>query len=240
MNGSDIVRRLMPRFHIHSEEAYNSMFIDNYRRYCTESADGTALTMTNESCRWGTPNDLQIFASIVELTDERGDAVTDIVYYLFFPFNGAVGLANQGEHWYDMEHVTLRFLGPRSFLNPLAVPERVMFSIHSKYRWFEWTSKDILKTDNKLHVFVARGSHACYPKPRTYCRYLGFANDHCDIGKVPEFVNIIMYDPHNKLFQYKSVCDGDPGRNFNRKELIYGEAPNISPYAGSITSYAFT
>jgi hypothetical protein len=56
----------------------------------------------------------------------------------------------------------------------------VYFNAHDmgEGMWVAWD--DCLKTsDNKLIAYIARGGHAFYPYPRTYIRFLGFANDMC-------------------------------------------------------------
>jgi hypothetical protein len=243
MNDRDLVLTFMPRFHIHSNERYFSMYIDNYIACCTQSEDGLSLTVRDESiesCKTGGAHELQVLANVIELTDDTGKLVTDIVYYIFYPFSGGIGLFNSGEHWYDMEHVTLRFFGGRKDIKLESFPAKVLFSIHSKYRWFDWESRDLSKVDNRLHVYVAKGSHACYPRPGTYCRYFGVANDVCNDGYIPMYVNTKMYDATDPIFKYKSVCGNNQSNTWNRRELYFGEAPVYSSYANSIATYMFT
>lgn len=106
-----LIRRCMPNFHIHSKEEYHSMLINEYITKCVKSADNLHLTIADYSCKTGTRDILQLLVNVVELVDENHEQVVDVVFYMFFPYNGNIGIVKQGEHWYDMEHVTLRFRG---------------------------------------------------------------------------------------------------------------------------------
>jgi hypothetical protein len=242
-----IATKYLPEFHIHSKEKYNSILIRAYISMCTPYGDNHLRP--NDSCKKGVKDQLQILANVVELTNESGEPVTDIVYYLFFPYNGPVGALKQGAHWYDMEHVTLRFKCSFTYLSmcwfsdsaTFITPCEVLFSIHSKFKWINWESSELTKTNNnsRLVVFVAQNSHACYPQPKTYWRYLGFGNDSCDYGSIPSNSVIMIYNPFVDVFLYKCV-DGsdDESHNWNRRELRYGEFN--APHSQSITSYMYT
>lgn len=58
--------------------------------------------------------------------------------------------------------------------------EHVYFKAHYQGQgmWRRWSecNKDM---DGNLIAYVARGSHAFYPEPKTYLRIFGFANDQC-------------------------------------------------------------
>lgn len=243
-----IIKHYMPYFRIHADEKYKSMFIKDYITCCSESEDKATLTVVQKECKYGCENQLQIVSNVVELMDDNNEAVVDVIYYMFFPYNGGLGLFKTGTHWYDMEHVTIRFKATniQELLDGVIsssiskIPYKVLFSIHSKYRWFDWSSFDISITNGKLNVYIAKNSHACYPRPNTYIRYFGMANDVCNQGYINKNIDIIMYDPSNPIFQYKSVVDNDDTKNWNRRELHWGELPLYSSYKNSITCYMFT
>ena len=242
MDDKAIVGYFLPTFHLHSEEEHFSMHIENYVKYCQETPDGLNLAMVNPECEYGRRDELQLITSVVELIDENGAPVVDVVYYVFYPYNGSIDWFGKGAHWYDMEHITLRFMGYKSEITQDRRPAKVMFSFHSKYYWFEWNAPE-LKIDANgitLNVYVAQGSHACYPEPGRYWRYFGVANDVCDEGFTPQFIVIIMYDPNLKIFQYRSVCDGDSGRNWNKRELKWGQLPDYTPYGNGASTYFWT
>jgi len=233
----DILVQFLPIFYLHSNEQYNSMLFATYRNHCEEitQLDGVYLSINDVACKYGRSNELQVFAGIVNLTDEDGVQVTDLVYYLFFPYNGPMGPFHVGSHWYDMEHVTLRFRG--HVVTRDSVPFKVLFSIHSSYKWFDYDSPILSKYNKHLEVFVARNSHACYPRPGTYLRYMGFANDHCNRGTRPQ-PSIILYNPTDPIFAYKSVIGLKDTHNLNRDEFKFGEVASV--YNNSITSYCCT
>lgn len=225
-----IINAFMPVFHIHSDESYHSMWISEYMD-CVNQTDPYTLTLMNQSCIYGNKHHMQILSNMVELVDDYGIVVTDIVYYVFYPYNGNIGIVDMGEHYYDMEHVTIRFQTSIEQMSNITMPYKVLYSIHSEYMWMNWTDTT---HDAKLHVYVAKGSHASYPYAGTYIRYYGVANDKCDDGYTSYIINNIIYDPTNSIFQYTSVSDGDTGRNWNRREFKWGESPAYSSYSGSV------
>lgn len=227
-----LIYAFAPVFHIHSKEEYHSMWINSYMN-CVKQTDAHTLTLIDEKCVYGNKSQLQILSNMVELTDDNGDVVTDIVYYVFYPYNGNIGLVDMGEHYYDMEHVTIRFRTPMNYMSNSTVPYKVLYSIHSGYTWLDWSNTK--NQNGRLNVYVAKGSHACYPYSGTYTRYYGVADDVCDSGNTEHSVNNVVYDTNNTIFQYTSVSDGDTGRNWNRREFMWGESPAYSSYAGSMT-----
>lgn len=236
----EIVNKWMPLFWFHNKEQYFSMYITDYVKYCKETVDGERLLINDPNVKYGTKYQLQVLANITELHDDVGELVTDIVYYIWFPHNGPIGVFNSGEHVYDMEHITIRFRCAKANIQT-ATPWRVLYSIHSKHMWRYWRDDDVdVSSDNRLNVYIAKGSHAMYPQSKTYYRYMGTANDTCERGHVASTVDIIMYDPNNKIFKYKSVADMDNSRNWHPRELVYGELPDYYSYSDSITSFCFT
>jgi hypothetical protein len=98
--------------------------------------------------------------------------------YCCFPTSECLGY-----HEGDREHVIM-LLDKGTFQ-----VKHVFFKAHGKGQgvWLPW--EECEKTyDGKLKVYVARGSHACYPHPQTYIRIFGLANDLCsDRGRYVTF-----------------------------------------------------
>lgn len=111
----------------------------------------------------------------------------DIVYILFFAYNGplnVLGLFEVGEHTGDIEHVIVRLNKSNLSLNS------VYFSAHNDEG--EWVDKSNVKTiqlrndENVFEhpmVYVARNSHAMYASEGTHYRIFGIVNDHCSTYK---------------------------------------------------------
>lgn len=242
MNISSLVMAHMPQFWIHSKEIYHSMSIKTYLEFYAETYENdTRVRIVNPSCKYGIKNTLQIIANIVEHTVD-GLHVCDFVYYCFFPHSGPIGIFNKGEHMYDMEHVTLRFIDKTidqltvvNTIQETSHPDFVLFSIHSKDKWIPFCGTEVV--NNRINVYVAKGGHAMYPKAGTYWRYFGFANDVCDMGYTCHNPDILIYDSSSPIFKYKSVADGDDGRNWNKRQLYEGETVS---YDNSIKTYCFT
>ncbi len=103
--------------------------------------------------------------------------------YFYYEINKALGCWGTyinptsqawGYHKDDVEKVSILYQKGTEH------PVYVYFSAHSRGQgmWMEWEKCE--KTiDNRLVIYVARSSHACYPTPQTRYRIFGFANDCC-------------------------------------------------------------
>lgn len=122
-----------------------------------------------------------------------------INYKLYYDFNPAIGFGfwwfpeskRLGYHPVDVERV--KILVDKNTQNP----EYVYFSAHSNEgKWVPW--KDCEKTDdNHLIIYIARGSHANYPRSGIWVRILGFANDLCS-KKGKKFIPILRQNQEYK------------------------------------------
>lgn len=129
----------------------------------------------------------------VHVKPALGGTFTDIVMWVFCPFNGPatlkVGLANValgkiGEHVGDWEHFTLRL---SNFTGEL---KSVYFSQHSGGEWVDACDLEYLE-GNKPVVYSSKDGHASFPHPGTYIwgptRFrMGVRND---VARSKYFVN---------------------------------------------------
>jgi hypothetical protein len=113
----------------------------------------------------------------------------DVQYTLYYKNNSAIGVFGNccitsgvfGYHEHDIERITVLRDG------------RVHLSAHGHTQG-TWTHLRDLEVDcyDRYILYVARGSHAFYPKPGKVWRIFGFANDECD-GKGKR-IDICSYD----------------------------------------------
>ncbi|KAK8919181.1 hypothetical protein KSP39_PZI021541 [Platanthera zijinensis] len=94
-------------------------------------------------------------------------ASTDIVFWLFYPFNGAakakvefvnIGLGRLGEHVGDWEHVTQRF---SNFDGEL---KQMYFSQHSSGSWVDAADLEYDAGGSRPAAYATLHGHAFYPK----------------------------------------------------------------------------
>ena len=132
----------------------------------------------------------------------KGEIYKSISYRLYYIYNGGIGCGHcfcpqegkLGFHDVDREHVKILLKDDK--------PMFVYFSAHSdEGKWVHW--KDCIIDNNHLVVYVARASHANYPKSGIWWRIFGVANDICsDRGKmvIPELEldKELSYNPENE------------------------------------------
>ncbi|XP_019153392.1 PREDICTED: uncharacterized protein LOC109149839 isoform X1 [Ipomoea nil] len=97
-----------------------------------------------------------------------GGTFTDIVVWLFYPFNGPataklgilnIPLGRTGEHIGDWEHLTLRIS------NFTGVLYRMYFSAHSSGAWVDTRDLEFSDGGNKPVAYASRNGHANYSAP---------------------------------------------------------------------------
>lgn len=94
-----------------------------------------------------------------------------ITYMFYFPYSAPFYIAlawPEGEHWGDVEHVTVQFDKDGNKVG-------CFYSIHSD-------GKLISTGDDRDLVYCAKYSHAVYPSTGVKYRLYGVANDLCDAG----------------------------------------------------------
>jgi hypothetical protein len=114
-------------------------------------------------------------------------------YYFLYTDNDAIGCFNLfpynkslGYHKYDCEKVIILF-DYNKYINNIYEPIYVYFAQHSSKQgqWKKWEdcNKDNSLEKKTLYIYVARGSHASYPKPKTTFRIFCFGNDTCSYNE---------------------------------------------------------
>lgn len=118
----------------------------------------------------------------VHVKPALGGTFTDIVMWVFCPFNGpatlkvsflSINLKKVGEHVSDWEHFTLRI---SNFSGELW---QVYFSEHSGGEWVEAFDLEFIQ-GNKPIVYSSKHGHASFPHPGTYLQGssgIGVKND---------------------------------------------------------------
>lgn len=127
------------------------------------------------------------------LYEYQNKTYNSISYFIYYLYNGAIGFGYNffpnkpalGYHENDIERVKVLIDIETN------LPKFVFFSAHrNEGKWVKW--EDCKKNkDENLKIYVARSSHANYPKAGTWCRIFFLANDNCsNAGKkiVPELV----------------------------------------------------
>lgn len=224
----ELLRLFLPNFIYAKKEQYKSCFFSSYDFIC-EVDDENDLTLTidpsKNAIKYGFDTEFQLICNIVEHHDENDNIVTDLIYYVFFPYNGKIGIVNKGEHWIDIEHVVLRFGCQLTALKleTLKQPTFVYFSHHSTGTWRQYIDCDI-DCSNRVIVYMAKGSHAMYWSQGTYYRYFGFANDKCSLGKRVEYkhTHMMVYDKTNIQHVFNVIkFHQDSYINLKNKETLY-------------------
>ncbi len=130
-----------------------------------------------------------------------------IHYIFFYGYNGAYRIApigfhikDVGAHEADIEHVTVQVDETTKTI------DRVYFSAHSDEGG--WHSDNAFEGTHPV-IYVARGSHANYPKKGIYVRIFGFANDVTQHGMrwTPQIVRLYLqnderFNPHTMGWMY--------------------------------------
>ena len=84
-----------------------------------------------------------------------------------------------GYHKYDCENIYVLYKY-NDYINKIIKPEHVYFSQHGSKQgqWVRWEDCDTYYNNKPtLNLYVARGSHAFYPKPKVTYRIFCFGND---------------------------------------------------------------
>lgn len=114
--------------------------------------------------------DLESAKLYVHVKPGLGGTFTDIVMWVFCPFNGpstlkfgitSVAFSKVGEHVCDWEHFTLRIC---NFSGELW---SIYFSQHSGGKWLDANELEYID-GNKAVVYSSKNGHASFPNPGTY------------------------------------------------------------------------
>ncbi|PKA64269.1 alpha-mannosidase [Apostasia shenzhenica] len=189
----DLLQIYSPWIYFHPDEPYLpssvSWFFDNGALlYSKENPNspigidsaGAALPQggTNDGAYWlDLPADntakqrvksgnLSAAESYIHVKPVLGGSATDIVFWIFYPFNGparakvfiSISLGKIGEHVGDWEHVTLRI---SNFDGKL---QRMYFSQHSSGKWVEVADLEFADGGRRPTAYSTLHGHAFYPK----------------------------------------------------------------------------
>jgi len=166
-------------------------------------------------------NNIPLYGKVNEIDDKY----IDIIYMLFFPINTGYNICcnNFGFHSADLECIILRINKRFELIN------NIYLSAHGDLECQNFNYKNIYYTNNNTLrisplIFCALGSHALYPKSKTYIRILGFANDKTNKGILWSPKNIINIDSRNDILSYIGNLGLDKNKepsvsDFNRDYL---------------------
>ncbi|KAI5656481.1 hypothetical protein M9H77_25274 [Catharanthus roseus] len=120
--------------------------------------------------------DLQSAQAYVHIKPMFGATFTDIVFWIFYPFNGPatakiglidIPLGRIGEHIGDWEHLTLRISNFNGIL------QKVYFSQHDKGTWVDSSDLEFYNGSNKPVAYSALNGHPFYPNPGLVLQGIG-------------------------------------------------------------------
>jgi hypothetical protein len=119
-------------------------------------------------------------------------------YYFLYTDNDAIGCCHLfpsnkylGYHKYDCEKIIILYDYDK-YLNNIFEAKHVYFAEHSSKQgqWKKWEecNYDYVFDKPTLNIYVALGSHASYPKPKTTFRIFCFGNDNCSYNDKYSFL----------------------------------------------------
>lgn len=198
---SQLLNKYSPILYLHSEEDYfpstinfilensflqkkdNTKLLDSplfsstlYDSYKGEEGRDTEIVLTSSSLKVGQKdklNSIPIYG-LAKIINNK----THLFYNFIYPYNGAknvVGLRDVGAHFGDIEHITVVLNSDNSI-------SELFYSAHgsSEGRWLKPT--DVTFEGDRPIVYVAKYSHASYPKEGVVFRFFGFGNDYTNKG----------------------------------------------------------
>jgi hypothetical protein len=141
-----------------------------------------------ERVKRGDLQDCQVYLHIKPML---GATFTDIVAWLFYPFNGpgrakvdliTVPLGKTGQHVGDWEHVTLRI---SNFNGQLC---GIYLSAHSGGTWYDVSELEF-QNGNKAVIYSSLNGHAMYAKPGLVLQGSGNIGIRNDTAKSNKFID---------------------------------------------------
>lgn len=170
-----------------------------YNSYKDESGKNTEIVIEPDSLKIGEKeslNSVPIYGLAKTINNK-----THLFYNFLYPYNGSKNVANLrnvGAHYGDIEHITL-------VLNSDNTIFELFYAAHgsSEGRWLK--PNEITFEGDRPLVYVAKYSHASYPKEGVVFRFFGFGNDYTNKG--------IKWDPQViRLYE-------DTDTNFNKDTM---------------------
>lgn len=222
---SDLLNKYRPILYLHSQEDYfpstiefilQNSFLQKkdktlllekplsssslYDSYKGDSGKNTEIVLSPSSLKTGQKNELNSVPiyGLAKIIDSK----THLFYNFLYPYNGAknvAGLRNVGAHFGDIEHITV-------ILNSDNTISELFYAAHgsSEGRWLK--PKDVTFEGDRPIVYVAKYSHASYPKEGVAFRFFGFGNDYTNKG--------IKWDP-----QVIRLYEDTDTVNFNKNTM---------------------
>lgn len=214
---SNIINKYRPILYLHSEEKYYPCNIEKYLENCAlfyknnpvlNIGEVNEKTLVRNTLKNGKPvenvkywnlrtkfknknpnfeiNNIPIYAK-GKIIIENNIPFYEITYIFFYAYNGPYRIFNLkfDNHFADFEHITTR-------VNTDGELNSIYYARHGYY-WGEWkNAPEIERTeDGRPIIYVAKSSHANYPKPGTYFRIFFLANDKTNKG--------IKWDPNEVI-----------------------------------------
>ncbi|KAL8472441.1 hypothetical protein ACS0TY_029596 [Phlomoides rotata] len=190
-----LVRHYGPTLFFHPDEVYLPSSVSWFFRngallYSSSTSDGHAIDTEGSNLPRGGTNDgnywidlprddsrdnvkhgnLESAKLYLHIKPALGGTFTDIVMWVFCPFNGPgtlkvgmvnIALSKVGQHVGDWEHFTLRI---SNFTGELW---SIYFSQHSGGEWVDAYDLEFI-TGNKAIIYSSKSGHASYPHPGNY------------------------------------------------------------------------
>ena len=162
----------------------------------------------------------------------------DIIYIFNYYYNNPYkffGIYVGGEHQADLEHIRIRITNDNFYNNNLPYKvNSIYYSAHStdQGRWeklknIEWYNNI---PNGQPVIYVAKGSHANYPKPGTWFRIFGFANDKTTKKKAIKWMpyTVINLNHNTDIMSYQGDMGNDGVNSINRD---WGDSPPEDTYS---------
>lgn len=177
--------------------------VDTYIRTNGRPPKGSTLRIKDqfEPVRLGRRDFNNVYVDAFHFRDEDRYYIT---YVTTFGWNHAFQVLRYmriGEHYADIEHQMIEF-------NTSGKPLRMYFAAHGGENgmWVAWDKVEhASNSPDTPIVYVARGSHASYPKIGYWFRLYGAANDQTNRGHLWEPGVNILYDPSSDRYDPKTM-----------------------------------
>ena len=151
------------------------------RRTCTlEKLVDSTQENNNDNCCYISYNNYYNYCGTIYYSECYNFVYTDndaIGCCHLFPSNKLLGY-----HKYDCEKIIILY-DYNKYINNIFEVKYVYFAQHSSKQgqWKKWEecNYDNIMDKPTLNIYVALGSHASYPKPKTTFRVFCFGNDNC-------------------------------------------------------------
>ena len=163
----------------------NSILYDSYRG---DLGKDTEIVLDPSSLKIGqkdTLNSVPIYG-LAKIINNK----THLFYNFLYTYNGpknVAGLRNIHAHFGDIEHITIVLNSDNSI-------SELFYAAHSSSegRWLK--PKDVTFEGDRPIVYVAKYSHASYPKEGVVFRFFGFGNDYTNKGIKWDPQVVILYE----------------------------------------------